>query len=239
LLLPAGGASFEPEVIDGSSVDQLGPTAGFRVLTQDGFTFEYGTSPDSRVVACSPLPPDDCTLLDAALSRAVDPHGLAVVYRWFSPPGSNLLHLDRITFTHAVNGSWETGALVGPERAVVLHYDPVAPWRTLQAGIARTLARRVARIEVKVGTERIREYQIEYVNTRDSGFVLASIDVAGREGPLYPAPAPVEPLVSFGYRPDGWNWDSWSEGQPYCTARRPATTTPTGGTSCATTRPAM
>jgi hypothetical protein len=130
-------------------------------------------------------------------------------------------------------------ALQYSSRAVVLHYDPVAPWRTLQAGIARTLARRVARIEVKVGTERIREYQIEYVNTRDSGFVLASIDVAGREGPLYPAPAPVEPLVSFGYSPDGWNWDSWSEGQPYCTARRPATTTPTGGTSCATTRPAM
>lgn len=199
-LLPGPNGSLLPEVDDGRTVVPVLSAAspGFKVFDRAGWTFEYGVG-SGTVRSCLAGP---CQTVEARLTRAIDPHGLAVAYEYDPMGSSGQAHLERIRWTL----DDATGKPVGPERRVEIRYQPLLDDWTEHRGQTRELRYAVDAIDVWVDDERVRTFDLHYDDTNDGGLVLSEIEeVGGGEGSLSRS------LGKFEYAPDGLNWSQWVE----------------------------
>ncbi len=197
-LVPDGGV-LRPRVDDGRTiVPTNGPSGqGFVVYDREGWTAEYGLK-GGVVASCSMGP---CRTVEASLTRVIDPHGLAVVYRYdaLGSPGQQHLVSVRWTLDAA------TGTAVGPTREAKLRYRALPePWMDRRA-VIREVAHVLDAIDVRVDGERVRTIDLDYRATADGGVVLRRVDEIGRGDA-----GPTRRLADFDYAPDGLNWSGWS-----------------------------
>ncbi len=214
-LVPGPTGNLVPEILDGREiVASYDPLAGttFRVYSQDGWLLEYGVSDDSRLAVCSPTISTGCVTAVALLTRAVDPHGLALRYEYADLGDPFQAYLTKISYS-LDEGTAEpppSPSPVGPLREVEFHYEPLtAPRVNYRYRERQELGHVLDRVEMWVDHTNVRTYDLTY-ETRyvSSAVVLTRVEETGLVG--FGAPM-TRTLAEFEYSDEGVTWDSWAD----------------------------
>ncbi|PYT03078.1 MAG: hypothetical protein DMF60_19470 [Acidobacteria bacterium] len=151
--------------------DTDGPSA-FLVLTKDGHSYEYGTSPDAQIRVA----PDQRVVRVWALKKITDLHGNFLTFAYEQDPLTGAYYPSRVDYTGNAN--------LQTQRAVVFSYedrDDVEPH--YEGGCAVHNTRRLKQVRTLVDGNLVLAYSLAYQPAKATGrSQLLSITLSDAEG---------------------------------------------------------
>lgn len=169
----APGTVYETELQSWNHVEAS--HEGFTVTSKSGARSEYGTTPDSRIMAAG-----GSAVRVWALSATIDHHGNRVQYHYtLAPDGidgdSGAYYADRISYTSRADGTADANRYV--DFAYERRPDPIVSYI---GGHPVTLLYRMTAVVVSVQTDVVRTYELGYATTAATALsVIETITLSG------------------------------------------------------------